>query len=147
MPMCVSLEIYFLFGAGGLTSGTNNVPRIKSWLSSSGDRFRSKLKQAVNKMLPVTSAARLPRHSQKKAPSKTTRLGGGNETWVYFCFLLWSTCCSFSLLCKPQFNEHNLMEAQLSALQRALANTAQPASFSAPIFNTAMRPLIMRGFK
>lgn len=47
----------------------------------------------------------------------------------------------------PLFNEHNLMKTQLSAFHFASATAAQLASFSAPIFNTAMRPLIMQGFK
>ena len=33
------------------------------------------------------------------------------------------------------------------AFHLELATAAQAASFSAPIFNTAMRPLIMQGFK
>lgn len=65
--------------------------------------------------------------------------------WTLFPPLIHSDL--FCLLCKPLLNEHNLMKTQLSAFVSASANAAQIASFSAPIFNTAMRPLIMQGFK
>lgn len=48
----------------------------------------------------------------------------------------------------PQFNEHNLMEARSYLLFTVRQQHAfQAAQSSAPIFNAAMRPLIMRGFK